>query len=64
MFYINNLLKNIKSLIWAEFIYPCTRGIFINTNNVLAPSDLTTIEQYLKSIEGVNNDEVLIPCLP
>lgn len=64
VFYINNLLKNIKSATWAEFIHPCTRGISVNTNNVPALSDLTTIEQYLKLIEDVNNDEVLAPYLP
>jgi len=59
IFQINALLRNIKSMLWAKFIYPCPRGLSINTNNVLNPSDLTTIEQYLKSIEGANNDEML-----
>ena len=64
VFYINNTLKNIKSLLRVEFIYACARGISINTNNVPTPSDLITIERYLKSIDGINNNEVFPPCLP
>jgi len=61
---INNLLKNIKSSTRAEYIQPCPGGLSIATNNVPAPSDLTLIERYIKSIDGINNDEVLTPCLP
>jgi len=43
----------------AEFIYPCPGGIVININNVLNPSDLTTMEQYLKSINSTGNNEIL-----
>jgi len=64
IFQINILLRNIKSAMRAEFICPCSRGVFINTNIVLNPSDLTTIEQYLKSIDGMSNDEILAPWLP
>jgi len=61
---INTLLKNIKSNLRAEFIRPCTGGISIATNNVPASSDLNTVERYLKSIEGINHDEVAPPRLP
>jgi len=61
---INNLLKNIKSSTRAEYIQPCPGGLSIATNNVPAPSDLTLIERYIKSIDGINNDEVLTPRLP
>jgi len=42
--YINNLLKNIKSTLYTEFIQPCARGISITTNNVSTTSNLTIIE--------------------
>ena len=44
IFYINNAIKNIKSSLRVEFIYICARGIFVNTNNILVPSGLSTIE--------------------
>jgi len=61
---INNLLKNIKSTLRAEFIRPCSGGISINTNNIPQPSDLTVMERYLKSIVGAKEDEILAPRLP
>jgi len=64
IFQINTLLKNIKSNLWAKFICPFPGGLSINTNNVLSPSDLLTMEKYLKSIAGTNNKEVLAPWLP
>jgi len=63
IFQINMLLKSIKSMTRAEFIYLCPEGISINTNSVLNTSDLNTIERYLKSINGAGNDEVLAPWL-
>jgi len=64
VFQINNLLKNIKSTLRAEFICPCPSGISINTNNIPNSSDLTIMEHYLKSIEGAKNNEILASCLP
>ena len=64
IFQINILLRNIKSAMRAEFICPCPGGVSINTNIVLNPSDLTTTEQYLKSIDSVSNDEILAFWLP
>jgi len=64
IFQINTLLKNIKSNLWAKFICPFPSGLSINTNNVPSPSDLSTMEKYLKSIAGTNNKEVLAPWLP
>ena len=59
VFQINNLLKNIKLTLRAEFICPRPGGISINTNNVPNPSNLTIMERYLKSIERAQNDEIL-----
>ena len=63
VFQINNLLKNIKLTLRAEFICPCSSSISIITNNIPNLSNLTIMECYLKSIEGANNNEILVPCL-
>jgi len=63
VFQINNLLKNIKLTLRAEFICPCSGSISIITNNIPNPSDLIVMECYLKSIERANNDKILAPCL-
>jgi len=64
IFQINVLLKNIKSSMRSEFICPCSGGIAIITNNVPNPSDLSVIEKYFKSVEGINNNDILSPQLP
>ena len=61
---INSLLKNTKSTIQLEFIYLCLGGIFITTNGIPVSNDLSIIEKYIKSINGINNDKVLSLCLP
>ena len=58
---INGLLKGIKSTLRTEFIRPATKSIIIITNNVPAPSDLSVIERYIKSIEGIGLNEVAAP---
>jgi len=62
--FINTFLKNIKSNLYAEYIWPCIGDISIVTNNVLASSNLNTIEQYLKSIESINHNKVMPPTYP
>ena len=64
VFQINMLLKSTKSMMRAEFIYLCPRGVSINTNSVPNTSNLNTIEKYLKSINSTGNDKVLVPQLP
>jgi len=64
VFQINALLKNIKSSMRSEFIRPCSSGIAIVTNNVPNPSDLSIIEKYFKSVEGINGNDILSPRLP
>jgi len=59
IFQINTLLKNIKSNLRAEFICLFPGSLSINTNNVPNPSNLLTMEKYLKSIASANNKEVL-----
>jgi len=64
MFQINALLKNVKSSMHSEFIHPCSGGIAIVTNNIPNPSDLSIIEKYFKSVEGINSNDIPSPRLP
>ena len=48
----------------SEFIYPCSGGIAIITNNVPNPSDLSIIEKYFKSVKGINSNDIPSPRLP
>ena len=59
--FINGLLKNAKSNIHSEFIWPCSGRVSIVTNNIPAPSDLSIIEKYFKLINRINNNEMLSP---
>ena len=61
---INSLLKSVKSTLRAEFIRPMTESIAITTNNIPTPSNLSIIEKYIKSIEGIGLNEVAAPRLP
>jgi len=64
VFQINTLLKNVKSSICSEFIYPCSGGITIITNDVPNPSDLSIIGNYFKSVKGINSNDIPSPRLP
>jgi len=64
VFQINALLKNVKSLMYSKFICPCSGGIAIITNKVPNPSDLSIIENYFKSVEGINSNDIPSPRLP
>jgi len=48
-------LKNIKSDIIANFLWK---------NNIVATSDLNTIENYIKNIDVVNSNDIMSPKLP
>jgi len=61
---INSRLKGIKSTLQVEFIRSTSEGIIITTNNIPAASDLSIMERYIKSIEGINQSDVLAPRLP
>ena len=64
VFQINALLKNVKSSMRSKFIHPCSSGIAIITNNIPNPSDLSIIEKYFKSVEGINSSDIPSPRLP
>jgi len=63
IFQINNLLKNIKSTLHAEFICPCPGGVSIITNNIPNLSDLAIMKKHFKSIEDINTNKILAPRL-
>jgi len=64
VFQINVQLKNVKSSMCSEFICSCSGGIAIVTNIVPNPSDLSIIEKYFKSVEGINSNDIPSPRLP
>jgi len=61
---INKLLKDIKSEICSDFIYSDNRGIVITTNKITFASDMNTIEKYMKNLNDVDLNKVIIPRLP
>jgi len=61
---INSWLKGIKSTLQVEFIQSSAEGLIIATNNVPAASDLSTMERYIKSIKGINQNDISAPRLP
>ena len=61
---INKCLKNSKSDIIADFICISNNGIIITMNCPANTSDLSTIENFLKSIDNINLDSIEDPCLP
>jgi len=63
IFQINVLLKNVKSSMCSKFIRPYSSGIAIVINNVPNPSDLSIIEKYFKSVEGINGNDIPSPRL-
>ena len=65
---INKALKNIKSaimsdFIWADFIWADGRGFTIITNKVTSTLDLNIIEKYIKNINVVNLNNIMLPRL-
>jgi len=61
---INRSLKSIKSDIMANFICSDNKDIVISTNNVASPSDLQTIEKYIKSSLCIKAEHINSPRLP
>ena len=61
---INWILKNIKSSVRVDYIHVDGKDIVITTNNIASPSDLQTIEKYIKSMSCINTNQVQSPWLP
>ena len=61
---INKCLRNAKSDIVADFIRITNNGIVITTSKLANDLNLTTIENYLKSIQNIDSNSIESPCLP
>ena len=61
---LNNVLKNIKSDVIADFVYMDQAGITIVINGVTVSLDLQTIERYVKNTNHIDSDNVKTPQLP
>ena len=60
---INRALKDIKSDIMADFIWADYWGLIIITNKVILFSDLSTIKKYIKNIDIIESDNIMVPKL-
>jgi len=61
---INNCLRNIKSDVIVDFLQVLNDGVNIMMSKLASPSDLTTIEKYIKSINNIALDSIESPHLP
>ena len=58
---INQCLKNIKSDVFADFIYVSNDEVTITMNKPANVSNLTTIKKYIKNIKNINSDSIESP---
>ena len=56
---INKLLKEVKSVISADFIQCNNKVIIITTNKTTANSYLKVVEDYIKYLNNINSNEVM-----
>ena len=61
---INNCLRNIKSDVIADFLQVSNNRVNIMMSKLASPSNLTTIEKYIKNINNIALDSIKSPCLP
>ena len=61
---INKVLKEIKSDIMADFAWTNSIGLIITTNKVVFSLNLNTIEKYIKNVDIINSDNIIVPRLP
>ena len=55
---INQSLKNIKSNIAINFIYPDHRGLILVSNKVVVQSDISIISNYIKNASNMNTNNI------
>jgi len=60
---INRVLKSIKLNIITDFIWADYWGLIIITNKVILFSDLSTIKKYIKNIDIIESDNIMVPKL-
>jgi len=60
---LNKIFKNIKSEIVADFVHSDQYGLIITTNNITSSSNLSTIENYIKNVNNMKLNDIMIPHL-
>jgi len=55
---LNRAFKNIKSEIVADFDQ---HRLIITTNKIVSPSDLYTIENYIKNVNNIKSNNIITP---
>ena len=60
---INRALKDVKLDIMADFIWANNRGLIITINKVTSTSDFNTIKNYIKNINAINLNDIILPKL-
>lgn len=48
----------------ADFVQTDSRELIITTNKVTSSLDLKTIEKYIKNIDIIDLDNIIVPRLP
>ena len=61
---LNRTLRNSKSEVLVNYIQPENSGISVITNKVALQSNLSIIDNYVKSSNDINSLQVEEPCLP
>jgi len=61
---LNSALRNIKSEVIADFIQANQYSIIITMNKVTLPSDLQTIENYVKNTDHIDFNDIAMPHFP
>jgi len=56
---INKTLNDIKSDTIADFIWANSKGLTIMTNKITSPSNLNTIEKYIKNVDIIDSEDIL-----
>ena len=57
---INSILKNIKSDIMANVIHSNSEELTITTNKVVFSLDLNTIKKYIKNVEAIDSNNIIV----
>ena len=63
VFNIDRALKDIKSDTMVNFIYTNNRELIVTTNKVVLTLNLNTIEKYIKNINKIDSENILLPRL-
>lgn len=61
---INKAFKDIKSDTMANFIWANYKGFTVTTNKVTSMLDFNTIKKYIKNINIINSNNIMVPRLP